>query len=318
MVSGAILPMYGRYLNGVPLTLSGRKKLRLREKFILFSVFGTFGVICMGSLYFLPEFRSGTGSTIHTAYEHIKDASHDFLLPSPPHDEVNNLNAVRHGHVNRVGLDPHRFEDRVKLNQKIQEDIDKEKNGNNIESEKVEKELPTNNHIVQVKIENKKQSEYKYAKNVDLNNRYNSESLPLKIKMEEGDKGNVINESHGREPTDPVMRERRNRIKEMMKHAWDNYVYYAFGQNELRPISRRGHSAGIFGKTAMGATIVDGLDTLFLMGLKEDYKKARDWIDEHLDFDHGVRGQHFEISVFETNIRFVGGLLSCYALTNDV
>lgn len=72
---------------------------------------------------------------------------------------------------------------------------------------------------------------------------------------------------------------------QMMKHAWDNYVRYAWGKNELRPISKRGHSASIFGTINMGATIVDGLDTLYIMGLHDEFKQGRDWIAENLDFD---------------------------------
>ena len=71
----------------------------------------------------------------------------------------------------------------------------------------------------------------------------------------------------------------------MMKHGWDNYVRYAWGKNELRPITKRGHSASIFGSSTMGATIVDGLDTLYIMGLHDEFKQGRDWIAENLDFD---------------------------------
>lgn len=35
----------------------------------------------------------------------------------------------------------------------------------------------------------------------------------------------------------------------------------------------------------MGATIVDGLDTLYIMGLHDEFKQGRDWIAENLDFD---------------------------------
>ena len=56
------------------------------------------------------------------------------------------------------------------------------------------------------------------------------------------------------------------------------------GQNELKPISKSGHSAGIFGDSSMGATVVDALDTLYIMGLHEELKKGRDWIAEHLSF----------------------------------
>ena len=70
----------------------------------------------------------------------------------------------------------------------------------------------------------------------------------------------------------------------MMKFAWDSYAQYAWGANELKPISRVGHSASVFGKTAFGATIVDGLDTLLVMGMQDEFKKGRDWIESNLFF----------------------------------
>ena len=75
---------------------------------------------------------------------------------------------------------------------------------------------------------------------------------------------------------------------QMMKHAWDNYVRYAWGKNELRPINRRGHSGSVFGGASLGATIVDGLDTLYIMGMKEEFAQGRDWIANHLDFNNVV------------------------------
>uniref|UniRef100_A0A1Y1L4V4 alpha-1,2-Mannosidase n=1 Tax=Photinus pyralis TaxID=7054 RepID=A0A1Y1L4V4_PHOPY len=108
--------------------------------------------------------------------------------------------------------------------------------------------------------------------------------------------------------------ERRDRVREMMKHAWDNYVKYAWGKNELRPITKRAHSASIFGTMPVGATILDGLDTLYIMGLQDEFKKGRDWVANELNIDSLAS----DVSVFEVNIRFVGGLLSCYALTGDV
>lgn len=117
----------------------------------------------------------------------------------------------------------------------------------------------------------------------------------------------------GGEDKDPVARERRDKVKEMMLHGWRGYKTYAWGKNELRPISKRGHTAGIFGRQDMGASIIDSLDTLYIMGLSEEYNEARAWVQEHLDFNQ-LRS---EMSVFETNIRFVGGLASIYALTGD-
>uniref|UniRef100_A0A8V0YQJ6 alpha-1,2-Mannosidase n=1 Tax=Gallus gallus TaxID=9031 RepID=A0A8V0YQJ6_CHICK len=115
----------------------------------------------------------------------------------------------------------------------------------------------------------------------------------------------------GREPADPAVRQRRDKIKEMMKYAWDNYKRYAWGLNELKPISKQGHSSNLFGNI-QGATIVDALDTLFIMEMKEEFKEAKEWVEKNLDFNVNA-----EISVFEVNIRFVGGLLSAYYLSGE-
>lgn len=71
----------------------------------------------------------------------------------------------------------------------------------------------------------------------------------------------------------------------MIKHAWDGYVKYAFGENELQPISKQGHSAGIFGKTKMGATLVDSLDTLYISGLMDEFNQAKQWVEERFHID---------------------------------
>ena len=106
---------------------------------------------------------------------------------------------------------------------------------------------------------------------------------------------------------------RRETVKQMLLHGWNNYVRYAWGENELRPISRKGHSPGIFGSTKLGASIVDAMDTLWIMGLKDEFARGRDWIRDNLSLDE----VNADLSVFEFNIRFIGGLLSAYALSRD-
>jgi mannosyl-oligosaccharide alpha-1,2-mannosidase len=62
-------------------------------------------------------------------------------------------------------------------------------------------------------------------------------------------------------------------------------VKYAWGYHELRPISRHGHSSSLFGDFSnTGVTIVDSLDTLYIMGLMDEFQQARDWIEHNLDF----------------------------------
>uniref|UniRef100_A0A8C5Y1G1 alpha-1,2-Mannosidase n=1 Tax=Microcebus murinus TaxID=30608 RepID=A0A8C5Y1G1_MICMU len=117
---------------------------------------------------------------------------------------------------------------------------------------------------------------------------------------------------NGGDPEDNDIREKREKIKEMMKHAWDNYKTYGWGHNELRPIAKKGHSTNIFGSSQMGATIVDALDTLYIMGLHAEFLDGQRWIEDNLDFS-----VNSEVSVFEVNIRFIGGLLAAYYLSGE-
>ncbi|CAG2102386.1 unnamed protein product [Medioppia subpectinata] len=113
---------------------------------------------------------------------------------------------------------------------------------------------------------------------------------------------------------DPKVRERRDFVKDMMRHSWDNYVKYAWGHNELKPVSHTGHTSDIFGgDSKLGATVVDSLSTLYIMNMTDEFRTARDWVATSFD----MSAVNADVSVFETVIRFVGGLLSAYGLTND-
>ena len=83
----------------------------------------------------------------------------------------------------------------------------------------------------------------------------------------------------------------------MMKHAWSNYEKYAWGSNELKPVSKKAHNNSVFGSAALGATIVDGMDTLYIMGLHDEFKRGRDWVDK-LKFDFVSRTRFFYIFSF--------------------
>ncbi|KAG1943005.1 mannosyl-oligosaccharide 1,2-alpha-mannosidase IA isoform X2 [Pimephales promelas] len=110
-------------------------------------------------------------------------------------------------------------------------------------------------------------------------------------------------------PSDSETLQRREKVKEMMKFAWDNYKSYAWGKNELRPLTKNGHIGNMFGGLR-GASIVDSLDTLYIMGLMEEYEEAKEWVQNSLDLN-----SNGEASLFEVNIRYVGGLLSAFYLT---
>uniref|UniRef100_A0A8C7F9D6 alpha-1,2-Mannosidase n=1 Tax=Oncorhynchus kisutch TaxID=8019 RepID=A0A8C7F9D6_ONCKI len=108
---------------------------------------------------------------------------------------------------------------------------------------------------------------------------------------------------------DEIKQDIQDEKDKMMTFAWDSYKRYAWGSNELRPVSKQGHSSNLFG-SIKGATIVDALDTLYIMEMFEDFDMATEWVEKNLDFNVNA-----EVSVFEVNIRFVGGLLSAYYLS---
>ncbi|KAL7988447.1 hypothetical protein Chor_007366 [Crotalus horridus] len=68
----------------------------------------------------------------------------------------------------------------------------------------------------------------------------------------------------------------------------------------------------IVGNSQLGASIVDALDTLYIMGLHDEFREGQEWIENHLDFS-----VNSEVSVFEVNIRFIGGLLAAYYLSGQ-
>lgn len=74
----------------------------------------------------------------------------------------------------------------------------------------------------------------------------------------------------------------------MMLHAWKNYKKYAWGKNELRPLSKGANSDGAFGANEVGLTIIDSLDTLYIMNLNAEYEEGHDWVARHFTFRNVV------------------------------
>lgn len=101
----------------------------------------------------------------------------------------------------------------------------------------------------------------------------------------------------------------------MMLHGWKAYEKHAWGGNELKPLSKRVHHPEIFGQSgssnSFGATIIDSLDTLYLMGLYDEFENATRWIETNFNMNLDTK-----MSVFEVNIRVIGGLLSAFTLSH--
>jgi ER degradation enhancer, mannosidase alpha-like 2 len=98
-------------------------------------------------------------------------------------------------------------------------------------------------------------------------------------------------------------------VREELLHAWRGYERYAWGHDELKPVTLAPRDW--YGESLL-MTPVDALDTLLLVGLKEEAARAKELILEKLSFD-----LDFPVKNFEITIRLLGGLLSAYQATGD-
>ena len=98
-------------------------------------------------------------------------------------------------------------------------------------------------------------------------------------------------------------------VKREFLHAWNGYKQYAWGHDDLRPLSKQPqdwHSVSLL------MTPVDAYDTMLLMGLKKEADEAKQLIFSKLSFN-----QNIEVQAFEIIIRLLGGLLSAYQMDGD-
>jgi mannosidase alpha-like ER degradation enhancer 2 len=98
-------------------------------------------------------------------------------------------------------------------------------------------------------------------------------------------------------------------VRSEFLHAWNGYKKYAWGHDDLKPLSKTYHD---WYAEPLLMTPVDALDTMIVMGLKNEANSTRAYIAKNLSFD-----KDFDVQNFEITIRLLGGLLSSYQLTGD-
>ncbi|XP_036384113.1 ER degradation-enhancing alpha-mannosidase-like protein 3 [Megalops cyprinoides] len=111
----------------------------------------------------------------------------------------------------------------------------------------------------------------------------------------------------------------RDQILEMFDHAYGSYMKYAYPADELMPLSCRGRVRGqepnrgdiddSLGKFSL--TLIDTLDTLVVLNKLEEFEEAVRKTVRDVKLDNDV-----VVSVFETNIRVLGGLLGAHVMAD--
>lgn len=92
-----------------------------------------------------------------------------------------------------------------------------------------------------------------------------------------------------------------------MSHSWNGYKKFAFGHDNLKPITQTYNDW-----FNLGLTIIDALDTLYIMDMQEEYDEGKRWVETSLKLDINR-----DVNLFEVTIRVLGGLLSIYHLSGE-
>eukprot|EP00884_Botryococcus_braunii_P010870 jgi/Botrbrau1/19785/Bobra.0124s0033.1 len=102
--------------------------------------------------------------------------------------------------------------------------------------------------------------------------------------------------------TDPA--ERQSHIRQAILWSWNAYKLHSWGKDELKPVSNT--TSTWF---ELGLTLVDSLDTLWVAGLRQEYREAIQWVKTSFD-----PAPDQSVNLFETTIRVLGGLLAAFHL----
>ncbi|KAK5581101.1 hypothetical protein RB653_001129 [Dictyostelium firmibasis] len=155
-------------------------------------------------------------------------------------------------------------------------------------------------------INNKNKNNNNNSNNSNINNKNNFKKKSSQI-LNSGNPFNRIDNIY--KENQKLNIKRSNEIRDAMKYAWEKYKQYAWGYDELQPITKD-HKEW-FG---LGLSIVDSLDTLKIMNLEKEYKEGRDWVENELKQS---KDTSLSVSVFETIIRVLGSHVTMYGLTKD-
>jgi mannosyl-oligosaccharide alpha-1,2-mannosidase len=109
----------------------------------------------------------------------------------------------------------------------------------------------------------------------------------------------------------PPDREIAADVRNEFMHAWNGYKQFAWGHDQVMPLSGT-YSEFFVSGHPIGLSIIEALDTLYVMGLDEELALGVDWIKNNLSFE--IDG---DVHVFEFIIRVLGGLEAGYLSTGD-
>jgi mannosidase alpha-like ER degradation enhancer 2 len=109
--------------------------------------------------------------------------------------------------------------------------------------------------------------------------------------------------------SEEMKQEMCNQVKEAAQHAWKGYKDYAWGADDLKPLTR---TSKTWYKQSMLMTPVDAFDTFTLLGLTKEAGEAKELILTKLNFNIDN-----DVQVFEITIRLLAGLITAYEIDGN-
>ncbi|KAF8960356.1 glycoside hydrolase family 47 protein [Flammula alnicola] len=108
----------------------------------------------------------------------------------------------------------------------------------------------------------------------------------------------------------PSANANRAAVEKIFTESYAAYTKFAFGHDDLSPLSQSFSD----GRNGWGASIVDAMSTMHIMGLNDLFLEAVNFSSK-IDFSKSQTPD--TVSVFETTIRYLGGLLSAFELSGQ-
>ena len=183
MAFGGILPISSKHKNA---SWSLRRMLRSREKVLIVLALLTFLIVCIGPIFFLPDLRGGLNNRVDNVfkvYKQMQQVGPELILPPPPPlDKMDGGHNSPYRGIHNNAIDDLHHDDLERLKAKMENDDDLK----NVRV--IEKPLILSQTTKSTK------------ENVLLENFHQLSGGPL---------------IQGGEDSDPIARERRDKVKEV-------------------------------------------------------------------------------------------------------
>lgn len=121
---------------------------------------------------------------------------------------------------------------------------------------------------------------------------------------------NKIQHDFGKDVKSLAQISRQRAVRKEFIHAWTGYQDHGWMSDSLRPLTGRTENQFC----GWSATLVDALDTLWIMQLDEEFEEA---VNATLNIDFDNSQKRCVVNLFETTIRHLGGLIAAYDLSGE-